>query len=228
MKNKIRFLLFVFLFSGNYFSQTLKPTDKLALLVGEVTNFKKKPLPKETILLVNTTTKAVITVTTDAGGKFEALVPVNATYSLKYKNFTSNVDYTQMQVPADKNATYDVAIQIDPPKEFILDNVYFDTGKSTLKPTSFKALNDLVEILKIKNTMAVEIQGHTDNVGTEESNNKLSQERAEAVKKYLENKGIDSGRVTAKGYGPTMPIADNSNETGKAKNRRTSLKVIKE
>ncbi len=228
MKNKIYFLLFVFLFVGNYFSQTLKPTDKLALLMGEVTNFKKKPLPKETILLVNTTTKAVITVTTDAGGKFEALVPVNATYSLKYKNFTSNVDYTQMQVPADKNATYDVSIQIDPPKEFILDNVYFDTGKSTLKPTSFKALNDLVEILKIKNTMSVEIQGHTDNVGTEESNNKLSQERAEAVKKYLESKGIEASRVTAKGYGPTMPIADNSNEAGKAKNRRTSLKVIKE
>lgn len=227
MKYKIYFLI-CFLLAGNYFSQNLKPTDKLALLQGQVTNFKKKPLPKETVLLVNTVTKSVVTVTTDVNGKFEALIPVGAVYSLKYKNFTNDVDYTKMEVPADKNATYEVTIQIDPPKEFILENVYFDTGKSTLKPTSFKALNDLVEILKIKNTMVVEIQGHTDNVGTDESNNTLSQERAESVKKYLISKGIAESRVTAKGYGPTMPIADNATDAGKAKNRRTSLKVLKE
>ena len=55
-----------------------------------------------------------------------------------------------MTIPATKEATYEVEIKIDPPKEFVLDNVYFDTGKSSLKPTSFKALNDLVEILKLK------------------------------------------------------------------------------
>lgn len=228
MKYRFYFIFICFLILGDCFSQNLKPTDKLALLQGQVTNFKKKPLPKETVLLVNTTTKAVVTVTTDANGKFEALIPVNATYSLKYKNFTSDVDYTKMQVPADKNATYEVTIQIDPPKEFILENVYFDTGKSSLKPTSFKALNDLVEILKIKNTMEVEIQGHTDNVGSEENNKTLSQESAESVKKYLISKGIEEKRVSARGYGPSMPIADNATEAGKAKNRRTSLKVLKE
>ena len=76
--------------------------------------------------------------------------------------------------------------------------------------------------------MFIEIQGHTDNVGTEESNLKLSQDRADTVKNYLVNKGISNDRITSIGYGQSMPIDYNSSEEGKAKNRRTSLKVIKE
>jgi OmpA-OmpF porin, OOP family len=153
---------------------------------------------------------------------------VGATYGLKYKTFTTDVDYTKMEVPNDKEATYEVGIKIDPPKDFVLDNVYFDTGKSSLKQTSFKALNDLVEVLKLKNTMVIEIQGHTDDVGKPEDNMKLSQDRADEVRKYLVSKGIEASRVTAKGFGQTLPVADNSTDAGKAKNRRTSLKVIKE
>lgn len=221
--------LIALLFAATFiFSQSLKPTDKLALLTGTVTNFKGKPLGKEIIMFYNETTKAIVKVTTKADGKFEVLIPVGATYSLKYKTFTTDVDYTKMQVPDDKEATYEVGIKIDPPKDFVLESVYFDSGKSTLKPNSYKALNDLVEILKIKNTMVVEIQGHTDDVGAAETNMKLSQDRAEEVRKYLIAKGIDAVRVSAKGYGPTMPIADNATEAGKSKNRRTSLKVIKE
>jgi OmpA-OmpF porin, OOP family len=225
MKNLV---LLLFLLASSLVAQTLKPTDKMALLKGTVTNFKGKPLGNEIIMFSNDKTKAVIKVNTDASGKFEALVPVNATYSLKYKNFTADMDYTKMAVPADKEATYEVQIKIDPPKDFILDNVYFESGKSALKPVSFTALNDLVEILKLKNTMVVEIQGHTDDVGKMEDNMKLSQERADEVRKYLVAKGIKDDRISAKGYGPTMPIADNATPAGKAKNRRTSLKVIKE
>ncbi len=220
--------LFAFVLGNTLFSQNLKPTDKLALLKGTVTNFKGKPLAKEIIMLYNEKTKTLVKINTDAAGKFEALVPVGAIYSLKYKTFTQDVDYTKMEVPNDKEATYEVGIKIEPPKDFVLENVYFDTGKSSLKPNSFKALNDLVEILKIKNTMVVEIQGHTDNVGKDEENMKLSQDRADEVRKYLVSKGIEAARVTSKGYGPSQPVADNASDAGKAKNRRTSLKVIKE
>jgi outer membrane protein OmpA-like peptidoglycan-associated protein len=221
-------LIAFLLFCSLAWSQNLKPTDKLALLSGVVTNFKGKPLSKEVIMFVNDKTKALVKVNTDAEGKFEVLIPVNATYSLKYKLFTDDMDYTKMVVPADKEATYEVGIKIDAPKEFVLKNVYFDTGKSSLKPNSFATLNDLAEILKIKNTMVVEIQGHTDDVGKEEDNLKLSQQRADEVRNYLISKGIVANRVSAKGYGQTMPVADNSTDTGKAKNRRTSLRVIKE
>jgi outer membrane protein OmpA-like peptidoglycan-associated protein len=222
-------LLIAFLFFCSLaWAQNLKPTDKLALLTGVVTNFKGKPLSKEVIMFVNDKTKAVVKVNTDVAGKFAVLIPVNGTYSLKYKLFTDDMDYTKMVVPADKEATYEVGIKIDPPKEFVLKSVYFDTGKSSLKASSFSSLNDLVEILNIKNTMVVEIQGHTDDVGKEEDNLKLSQARAEEVRNYLISKGIVANRISAKGYGQTMPVADNSTDAGKAKNRRTSLKVIKE
>jgi outer membrane protein OmpA-like peptidoglycan-associated protein len=224
-------LLFTFFFSaviGLTQSQTLTPTDNLAVLRGIVTNFKGKVLSNEVILLVNEKTKAVFKITTDSKGKFELLIPVDATYSLKYRNFTTDVDYTKMILPPDKQAEYDVRIKIEPPKEFVMDNVYFDSGKATLKLGSNKALNNLVEVLKAKSTMTVEIQGHTDDVGKEEDNLKLSQGRADAVKNYLISKGIAKDRIIAKGYGWTQPIADNGTEAGKAKNRRTSLKVIKE
>jgi outer membrane protein OmpA-like peptidoglycan-associated protein len=209
-------------------AQKLVPGDKEALLVGKVTNFKGKPLVNEIILLVNEKTKAVVKVTTGEGGKFEALVPVNATYALKYKNFTTDMDYTKMEIPPDKQATYEVEIKIDPPREIVLDNVYFDTGRSSLKPSSHKALNDLVEILKLKKTMVVEIQGHTDNAGSEQSNQELSQARAEEVKKYLVARGVPAERIVATGYGQSRPVADNATEAGRSKNRRTGLKVIKE
>lgn len=199
-----------------------------ALLQGTVTNFKGKPLPGEIVLFVDQKAARTVKVTSDEQGRFTVKVPAGATYELKYKNFTVDMAYTTMQIPATPNATYNVQVKIDPPREFVLENVYFDTGKSSLKPSSNKALNDLAEVLKLKKTMEVEIQGHTDNVGSDESNMSLSQARAEAVKKYLVNKGIPASRITAKGYGPSMPVTDNNTEEGRAQNRRTSLKVLKE
>jgi OOP family OmpA-OmpF porin len=228
MVKKILFLCAGALTFLSAMAQKLEPSDKLALLQGTVTNLKGKPLGGEIIIFVNETTKAVVQVNTDTKGKFEALVPVGSTYELKYKNFTTDMKYTRMQIPPDKQATYEVEVKIEPPKEFVLENVYFDTGKSTLKPVSNKALNDLAEVLKLKSSMVIEIQGHTDNVGSEETNTRLSQARADEVKKYLMGKGIEGKRVQAKGYGPSQPVADNATENGRAKNRRTSLKVLSE
>ncbi len=227
MKKPLLSLILMFI-TGTFNAQTLTPTDKMALLKGTVTNFKGKPLNNEVILLVNEKTKAAFKIITQANGKFELLIPVDATYVLKYKNFTSDEDYTKMNIPPDKEAEYEVKIKLELPKEFVLKNVYFDSGKTTLKQNSASALNNLTEVLKAKSTMIVEIQGHTDNVGNEEDNQKLSQGRAEAVKSYLISKGIAPNRVIAKGYGTSRPIADNGTDAGKAKNRRTSLKVINE
>lgn len=222
-------LVFLCLFIHSIlFSQELKPNATQALILGQVTNFKKVPLKNETILFVDTKTKKEYSLLTDAKGGFKILLPVGAVYGLKYKNFTSDVDYTKMEVPKDADATYEVGIQIEPPKEFTLENVLFETGKSSIKSSSFKQLDNLYEVLKAKNTMVVEIQGHTDNVGKPEDNLKLSQERAQSVCDYLIKKGIDTKRLVAKGYGDTRPVADNSTEQGRAKNRRTFLKVLKE
>jgi OOP family OmpA-OmpF porin len=227
MKTLLLFFLSAF-YVNVLCSQSLVPTDKLALLKGTVTNFKGKLLPNETIIFSNDKTKEEVKVHTDAKGRFEALIPVGGVYSLRYKNFTVDKDYTKMTVPADKEATYEIQVKIEPPTNFVLENVYFDTGRSSLKQASFKALGDLVEVLKLKSTMLIEIQGHTDNVGKEEENQKLSQDRAAEVKTYLVSKGIDAKRIKVKGYGSSMPIADNATDTGQSKNRRTSLSVIRE
>ncbi len=86
-------------------------------------------------------------------------------------------------------------------------------------------LNKLVEVLNDNPKLSIEIGGHTDNTGNAADNIKLSGNRAKSVVDYLVSKGIAAARLTWKGYGATKPIADNSKEEGKAKNRRTEFKV---
>jgi len=82
--------------------------------------------------------------------------------------------------------------------------------------------------MKRRKNIEVEIAGHTDNTGSEEDNLKLSQRRADRVKKYLINEGIDARRIKAKGYGENQPVAGNNTKEGKQKNRRTEVRIIGE
>lgn len=104
-------------------------------------------------------------------------------------------------------------------------SVYFETGKATLKKVSYRSLDQVVSILKQDPSLFIDISGHTDNVGNDDLNMRLSQERADACKNYLISRGISESRITAKGYGETMPIADNKTATGRAQNRRTEFKL---
>lgn len=107
-------------------------------------------------------------------------------------------------------------------------DVYFDTGKSILKPESEKAINIVYKMLKSKPSMRIELQGHTDSKGDPVKNQKLSEDRANAVRDALIKKGIDPSRLSAVGYGQTQPIADNNTPEGRAKNRRTVFIVLSE
>lgn len=107
----------------------------------------------------------------------------------------------------------------------ILRNIFFDTGKSTLRPQSLAELGRLKEILTNNPTIKIEISGHTDNQGGDEMNQKLSEARAKAVVDYLVTNGIEQGRLTFKGYGKTQPVATNDNDDGRQQNRRTEFKI---
>jgi outer membrane protein OmpA-like peptidoglycan-associated protein len=87
-------------------------------------------------------------------------------------------------------------------------------------------LDQVVQLLKDNPTIRVQIGGHTDNVGKPVENLKLSNDRARSVTNYLISKGIDAKRLVAKGFGDTVPVADNSSDIGRAKNRRTELKIL--
>ena len=104
-------------------------------------------------------------------------------------------------------------------------NIFFATGSAKLLPKSFKSLDEVIGLLKTDESLMVDIDGHTDATGTAEKNQTLSESRATAVKTYLVSKGIADTRLTATGFGPTKPIADNKTAAGKAKNRRTELGV---
>jgi OmpA-OmpF porin, OOP family len=102
--------------------------------------------------------------------------------------------------------------------------IYFDTGKSDIKPESEQAIAEISKLLKAEAGLKVYVVGHTDNVGSVESNMKLSQERADAVVKMLVSKGgIAADRLRAYGDGPFAPVTTNDTEEGKAKNRRVEL-----
>lgn len=121
-----------------------------------------------------------------------------------------------------------VKMEIDEAKtgsSFVLNNLLYNTNSADLKKESFIVLESFIEYLKDNPTIRIEIQGHTDNVGNAAANQALSANRAYTVKAFLEEKGIDGKRISAKGYGSSKPIADNTTEEGKSKNRRTEFLI---
>jgi OOP family OmpA-OmpF porin len=110
---------------------------------------------------------------------------------------------------------------------WILKNVYFDTDKWDIKPKFYAELDKVVSVLRENPSLKIEIQGHTDNVGTARYNQKLSEKRANAVMQYLLEKGTAQSRLNAVGFGFRHPAASNDTPEGRAKNRRIELKLIR-
>lgn len=109
------------------------------------------------------------------------------------------------------------------PRTLTLENVNFDYDKSTLRPDAAATLDEAAATLKEWGNVQVEVAGHTDSKGSDAYNKHLSIHRANAVRDYLIGKGIEASRLTAKGYGESQPVADNSTEEGRFKNRRVEL-----
>ncbi len=124
--------------------------------------------------------------------------------------------------PEKKEAKADVQKQVDKKAKFI----FFISGSAKLDPASNAALTDIATALKDNADMQVEIEGHTDNAGSKAQNQKLSEDRAAAVKTYLVSKGVSGDRITTTGYGFSKPIASNKTAAGRAKNRRVVI-IIK-
>lgn len=143
-------------------------------------------------------------------------------YPFYSENFQIEKSYTELS-PYLK----DISLQpTDVGTVVTLKNVFFDFDRSELKPESFVELNKLADYL-MKNAIRIEIGGHTDDQGSEEYNDRLSENRAKAVYDYLIQKGIPAERLQYKGYGMRLPVADNGTEEGRAANRRTEFKIVR-
>lgn len=167
----------------------------------------------------------------DSTGKFSLRLPNGSKYDIYILGFHDSTSYNVLDIPALKDnqfykKPFNVDIQFEAPKSFVLDNCTFETGKATLQPEAYKVVDELVEYLKRKEDEKIEVGGHTDNVGKPEANMILSTNRANTVRAYLLTKGVAPERVTAKGYGMTIPIAENTTAEGRGLNRRTEVKIV--
>lgn len=124
---------------------------------------------------------------------------------------------------------FNIAVLLEPIEignKVILNNIFFDTNKSDLKPESIAELQQLVSFLTVNPAVHIEISGHTDNVGNDELNQTLSENRAKSVYQYLVSNKIPAARLVYKGYGKAQPVAPNTTEEGRSRNRRTEFKII--
>ncbi|MDD4685607.1 MAG: OmpA family protein [Bacteroidales bacterium] len=164
-------------------------------------------------------------------GEYLVVLPLGATYALNawadgYLFYSENFKLNDIS----KSNSYQKDIFLIPIIEgesVVLNNIFFETNTFSLLPSSQSELNTLLELLQKNKNIVIEISGHTDNVGSQEYNLELSTKRANSVKTYLEEMGIEAIRLKSKGFGQTKPIAGNETEEGRAKNRRTEFKIIK-
>ena len=230
MRRTILTLLAVYSILISY-SQSDPATAKFANVNVFVTDRSGKPSKGEQVLFKSDATKKIFSKVADVEGKFSLQLPIGDKYVITVKSITDSTKYGMLDIPAlglDESYTepFKVNIKFEPARMYRLDNVHFDFGKASLRPDSYNQLEELVSYLKNKDAIKVEIAGHTDNVGKEADNVKLSQQRAETLKAYLVKKGILSARIVAKGYGAAEPVADNETDEGRQLNRRTEVRIL--
>lgn len=190
----------------------------------------KKPVEAEIEIMDNATGKVIETFTTNsATGKFIITLVSGSNYGIavKAKGYLFHSENFDIPMGSGDNLVSKVIElkNIAIGSKIALRNVFFDTGKSTLRPESNGELDRIVKLMKDVPALKIEISGHTDNTGSATINETLSQQRAEAVVVYLTSKGITANRLTAKGYGSSKPVASNNSDDGRQQNRRTEFEI---
>ena len=204
---------------------------KTLWIKGRVIDEKtRQGLPSAVELTDISTRQLVSRVQTDETGNYLITLPVGRDYAFNV-NRKGYLFYSE-NFPLSKkspDSTYHIEIPFKPISAnatIVLKNIFFETNSSALDSSSQFELEKIVQLLKENPTLQIQINGHTDNIGKAADNLKLSNDRARAVVDFLISKNIDSKRLRFQGFGATMPVAENDTEEGKARNRRTELKVV--
>lgn len=219
-------ILFIVIMSlgGIVFSQS-------APLKVRVIDYKNQPYAQDKISFYGLSKKDTYSGITNEKGEFQLMVPVGQTYEIRIQSIGEEISYQKFDLPALKSGEYytlnTITIQYEAGFEFTISNLNFETNKANIQTASLPMLNNLVEIMKRKQNLRIEIDGHTDSDGDDQANLVLSEQRAQAVKAYLIQQGINGTRIQTKGYGETQPISPNTTAQGKAQNRRTEILILK-
>ena len=212
-----------------------EPQTEEAMIVvqGTVLDAKtREPLSAVVEISLTRNGKLVDIIRTDdikGAYKFSIEEPGNYSLDVRKEGYFYHTEEFMIPFSRDRQVINQLVLltKIEVNQEIILKNIFFDSGKSTLKPESMSEIERVYKLMVDNPTMEIEISGHTDNVGSEALNKKLSAARAGAVVQVLINKGIPAYRMTSAGYGFDKPIAPNTTPDGRAQNRRTEFKVTK-
>lgn len=164
-------------------------------------------------------------------GTYSIILPAGTKYgvfaeSQDFLSVNQNIDLTLL--PAYKEITQFVeVVPIEAGAHIVMNNIFFDTGNFNIKSESYPELKRIIDLMKKYQTMNVEITGHTDNMGSEAANQKLSLARAKSVMDYIISGGIPSNRITSIGHGTKFPIAKNDTDENRSKNRRVEFHILK-
>ncbi|MCL2027745.1 MAG: OmpA family protein [Bacteroidales bacterium] len=167
----------------------------------------------------------------EVSGDFLVPLPTDGDYALNIsrEGYLFHSEHFELGDIADqiKPKTIDVPLaEIKTGESIVLRNIFFETNDFGLKPESTQELERLVRMMRENPNIQIEISGHTDNVGSENLNQRLSENRAKAVYDFLIGRGVNSNRLRYKGYGMSKPIAPNDTEDGRAQNRRTEIQIL--
>jgi len=215
-----------------YFSPLKKlAVDSTILMRGFINDSEnQRPIIAKIELIDRDRSMVIATAISDSTGNYSVKLPETKMYGVEivakgYLLYLDMVDLSQR--------TYDEVVvknflldRVEVGAKVILKNIYFEFGKSNLKPESYAGLDNVVKLLQSNETIRIEISGHTDNIGSLKTNTKLSTDRAKAVVDYLVKKGITASRLEYKGYAFSQPIAPNNTDAGRAQNRRVEFKVL--
>ncbi|MBS1645051.1 MAG: OmpA family protein [Bacteroidetes bacterium] len=212
----------------------LTHNDPRFTLIGNTNNLRTgMPVGNTKVTIQNTTQASVAFCTSAEGnGQFRTQLEAASDFVIfgKKENYMSNIERISTK-GLNRSTTLFVKLQLGveevvPGKNIVLNKIYFETGKVNLDTKASADLERLVQFLKDNPTMRLEIQGHTDNIGSAKLNRKISLQRAVSVVNYLAKQGIPKEHLVAKGFGADSPIADNATLEGRTQNRRVEMRAL--
>ncbi len=221
--------------NGSTRSVTSQESDPVVLLSGTVLNQQTGKVPEDASVTYEDLSNGKVlgqAKPDPTTGKYKLVLPYGKNYGITAKAkglipTSTNLDLTTMRGRYLELDDRDLSmVPLVKGNTATINNLFFDLGKATLKPESEPELKRILQVMKENMALVIEISGHTDNTGSDEINNKLSLERANAVKENLLKGGIDQARIKTKGYGKSKPKADNATEEGRQINRRVEIEIL--
>jgi outer membrane protein OmpA-like peptidoglycan-associated protein/tetratricopeptide (TPR) repeat protein/YHS domain-containing protein len=207
----------------------MKRKVQMVSIEGEITDENSKPLGATIEIINNATGEVILKTTADKLGKYLSKLQAGKNYGMVVSADGYLFESLNLDIPPDKDKMKLPPIRlkkIEAGKNIVLNNIFFDFDRATLRPDSKPELDRVAKVLKDNPSMKIELSGHTDSKGSATYNLKLSEARAKSVVDYLINSGIAKNSLAFKGYGFLKPIASNDTEAGRQQNRRTEFKVL--